>query len=104
MSEFFYLSLISSLRSSITSVLSAWVPGYLLGSPIAVSSRLSLAILFSSLIFRFLQGYLIKDDVPTGDYAAYRPAIFYAGALSCVSAVLVLVVRLQLSRKVFKRM
>jgi hypothetical protein len=55
-------------------------------------------------LFLLHQGYLIKTDVPVGDYAAYRPAIFYAGALSLVSAALVLVVRLQLSRKVFKRM
>ncbi|GAA5857968.1 hypothetical protein JCM8547_006643 [Rhodosporidiobolus lusitaniae] len=60
-------------------------PGYLLGSPIA--------------------GFLIQayGGADKG-YSAYRPAIFYSGALSMLSAGLVLTVRLRVSKELWKKL
>ena len=65
--------------------ITGWTAGYLLGTPIA--------------------GFLLEAS---GGYAqtaaeAYRPAIFYSGAIATVSSVFVLVARLLLERKLLKR-
>ncbi|KAI9357558.1 major facilitator superfamily transporter [Zopfochytrium polystomum] len=61
-----------------------WLPGYFLGSPIA--------------------GYLLQAfGGPEAGLAAYRPAIFYSGALSLASAGCVLAVRVIQDRRLFKK-
>ncbi|KAI9315803.1 major facilitator superfamily domain-containing protein [Zopfochytrium polystomum] len=61
-----------------------WLPGYFLGSPIA--------------------GYLLQAfGGPEAGLAAYRPAIFYSGALSLASAVCVLAVRVLQDKRLFKK-
>ncbi|GAA5834577.1 hypothetical protein JCM11251_007043 [Rhodosporidiobolus azoricus] len=66
-------------------ILSSWTLGYFLGAPIA--------------------GYLLQAyGGPEAGYAAYRPAIFYSGALSLVSAGFVLTVRLRQSKRLFQKM
>ncbi|GAA6037489.1 hypothetical protein JCM8097_008213 [Rhodosporidiobolus ruineniae] len=65
-------------------MVSFWMPGYFLGSPIA--------------------GYLLQaSGGPSKGYAAYRPAIFYSGALSLFAAVLVGGVRFKQAKEVWKK-
>ncbi|WWC64739.1 uncharacterized protein I303_107350 [Kwoniella dejecticola CBS 10117] len=57
-------------------LVSSWTPGYFLGAPIA--------------------GYLLQAfGGPDSGYEAYRPAIFYAGGVGILSAVLILCVRVK---------
>ncbi|KAI9357559.1 putative monocarboxylate transporter [Zopfochytrium polystomum] len=61
-----------------------WLPGYFLGSPIA--------------------GYLLQAyGGPEAGLGAYRPAIFYSGALSLTAAGCVLAVRVLQDRRLFKK-
>ncbi|GAA6034695.1 hypothetical protein JCM8097_001127 [Rhodosporidiobolus ruineniae] len=63
---------------------SFWTPGYILGSPIA--------------------GFLLQAmGGPEKGFGAYRPAIFYSGALSLCAALVVSVVRLKQERRVFRK-
>ncbi|KAI9359227.1 major facilitator superfamily transporter [Zopfochytrium polystomum] len=65
-------------------IVAFWLPGYFLGSPIA--------------------GYLLQAfGGPNAGIGAYRPAIFYAGALSLMSAGFMLAVRVIQDRNLFKR-
>ncbi|GAA5900858.1 hypothetical protein JCM6882_007682 [Rhodosporidiobolus microsporus] len=74
----------TQLSVAFSMTLSSWTLGYFLGSPIA--------------------GYLLQAyGGPEAGYGAYRPAIFYSGALSLVSAGFVLAVRVFQSRKVFQK-
>ncbi|GAA5866484.1 hypothetical protein JCM8547_000639 [Rhodosporidiobolus lusitaniae] len=75
-------------------IVSSWTPGYFLGSPIAVCL----------MIFPSRTDLLQAYGGPDAGFGAYRPAIFYSGALSMVSAILVLTVRLKESTKVWKKM
>ncbi|KAJ1530008.1 hypothetical protein HK405_002113, partial [Cladochytrium tenue] len=62
-----------------------WMPGYFLGSPIA--------------------GYLNQAyGGPDAGLEAYRPAIFYSGALSLASAACFVAVRAIQDRSVFKKL
>ncbi|GAA6020556.1 hypothetical protein JCM10207_008667 [Rhodosporidiobolus poonsookiae] len=65
-------------------LVSAWTPGYALGSPIAGM---------------LLQAY----GGPDAGYGAYRPAIFYSGGLSLAAAGFVLAVRLIQDRRLWKK-
>ncbi|KAM3456853.1 hypothetical protein MY3296_001511 [Beauveria thailandica] len=63
-------------------IITGWIGGYLMGAPIA--------------------GYLLEafGGAEKG-LTAYRPAMFYGGSLSLVSAILVLVARVRVNKKVF---
>ncbi|GAA6040713.1 hypothetical protein JCM8097_000887 [Rhodosporidiobolus ruineniae] len=64
--------------------LSFWTPGYFMGSPIA--------------------GYLLQAfGGPEGGVEAYRPAMFYSGALSLLAAICVGAVRVRTSRRVWAK-
>ncbi|GAA5888361.1 hypothetical protein JCM6882_008592 [Rhodosporidiobolus microsporus] len=79
-------SVFGSTRLSVifSMIVSSWTFGYFLGSPIA--------------------GYLLQAyGGPEGGYGAYRPAIFYSGALSLVSAALILAVRITQSKRLFQK-
>ncbi|GAA5851936.1 hypothetical protein JCM8547_000104 [Rhodosporidiobolus lusitaniae] len=74
-------SLFGSERLSIvfSMIVSSWTPGYFFGSPIA--------------------GYLLDAYGGQAEgYRAYRPAIFYSGALTMAASILVGVVRVKESR------
>ncbi|GAA5906385.1 hypothetical protein JCM6882_002715 [Rhodosporidiobolus microsporus] len=72
------------LNTIFSMIVSSWTFGYFLGSPIA--------------------GYLLQAyGGPEAGYGAYRPAIFYSGALSLVSASLVLAARLYQSKRLFQK-
>ena len=67
-----------------------WSAGYLMGAPIA--------------------GYLLqaagagKQNAGVGQSVeVYRPAIFYAGGMATLSALFVILARLTVAKKVFKR-
>ncbi|KAM3511339.1 hypothetical protein MY11210_005012 [Beauveria gryllotalpidicola] len=63
-------------------IITGWIGGYLMGAPIA--------------------GYLLEafGGAEKG-LTAYRPAMFYGGSLSLVSAFLVLIARVRVNKKVF---
>ncbi|GAA6040718.1 hypothetical protein JCM8097_000890 [Rhodosporidiobolus ruineniae] len=64
--------------------LSFWTPGYFMGSPIA--------------------GYLLQAfGGPAGGVEAYRPAMFYSGALSLLAAICVGAVRVRTSRRIWAK-
>ncbi|TQW02920.1 major facilitator superfamily domain-containing protein [Cordyceps javanica] len=61
-------------------IMTAWAGGYLLGSPIA--------------------GYLLEAfGGASGGLKAYRPAMFYAGGLALISAILLGIVRFRINKK-----
>ncbi|KAJ2975159.1 hypothetical protein NQ176_g5674 [Zarea fungicola] len=65
-------------------IITFWVGGYLLGSPIA--------------------GYLLEAFGGTEKgLSAYRPAMFYGGSLSLFSALLVLIVKFRITKKIFAK-
>ena len=66
-------------------IVTGWTAGYLMGAPIA--------------------GYLLDAfGGESAGFAAYRPAIFYAGSLALVSAATVAFVRLNVSKSPLKRL
>jgi MFS family permease len=66
-------------------IVSAWTGGYLMGAPIA--------------------GYLLAAyGGQTAGFKAYRPAIFYAGSLALLAAMLVAFLRLRMSKSPLKRL
>lgn len=81
------VSLVDPSRAAVGMSLSitGWTAGYLLGTPIA--------------------GYLLEaGGGPTKTATeAYRPAIFYSGAIATVSSAFVLAARVLLDRKIMKR-
>jgi len=65
-------------------IVTGWLGGYLMGSPIA--------------------GYLLEAYGGTdGGLQAYRPAMFYAGSLALASGVLIMTARLRLNRSLLAR-
>ena len=80
-------SVFGSVRVSVAMgmIVTGWTAGYLMGAPIA--------------------GYLLDAyGGETAGFAAYRPAIFYAGSLALASAGLVAFVRLRMSKSPLKRL
>ncbi|KAM3521256.1 hypothetical protein NHJ13051_006349 [Beauveria bassiana] len=76
-------SIFGSQRVSVVMgmIMTAWAGGYLLGSPIA--------------------GYLLQAfGGADGGLKAYRPAMFYAGGLALISAILLAIVRFRLNKKI----
>ncbi|ETN39888.1 uncharacterized protein HMPREF1541_06114 [Cyphellophora europaea CBS 101466] len=76
-----------SVRVSVAmgAVVTSWTGGYLMGAPIA--------------------GYLLDAyGGETAGFKAYRPAIFYAGSLALLSAGLVALLRLRMSKSPLKRL
>ncbi|PMB66701.1 Monocarboxylate transporter 4 [Beauveria bassiana] len=76
-------SIFGSQRVSVVMgmIMTAWAGGYLLGSPIA--------------------GYLLQAfGGADGGLKAYRPAMFYAGGLALISAILLAIVRFRLNEKI----
>ncbi|EGX92297.1 monocarboxylate permease [Cordyceps militaris CM01] len=77
-------SMFGSQRVSVVMgmIMTAWAGGYLLGSPIA--------------------GYLLEAfGGASGGLKAYRPAMFYAGSLALISAILLAIVRFRINKKFF---
>ncbi|OAA80411.1 monocarboxylate permease [Akanthomyces lecanii RCEF 1005] len=75
-------SIFGSQRVSVVMgmIMTAWAGGYLLGSPIA--------------------GYLLEAfGGASGGLKAYRPAMFYAGSLALISAILLAIVRFRINKK-----
>jgi MFS transporter, MCT family, solute carrier family 16 (monocarboxylic acid transporters), member 3 len=66
-------------------IVTGWSAGYFMGAPLA--------------------GYLLQaaGGVQEGNISSYRPAIFYAGGIALVSAAFVLMARLRLDSKLFKK-
>lgn len=80
-------NIFGSVRVSVAmgAVVTSWTGGYLMGAPIA--------------------GYLLDAyGGETAGFKAYRPAIFYAGGLALLSALLVAVLRLRMSKSPLKRL
>jgi MFS family permease len=76
-----------SVRVSVAmgAVVTSWTGGYLMGAPIA--------------------GYLLDAyGGETAGFKAYRPAIFYAGGLALLSAVMVAALRLRMSKSPLKKL
>lgn len=66
-------------------MVTSWAGGYLMGAPIA--------------------GYLLQAyGGESGGFKAYRPAIFFAGALALAAAILVIVARMGVSKSPLKKL